>query len=122
MWLLTAALIAYSCFEIVHTVSLRAVSCIALAVQILISGLLLTVPRMAQSSPGSVHFGARRFSEYTPEQRRKLMPILRRMAGAISVAMNLFCVFVIHSGPDLSILLWAVGLLVANMMIIFYYL
>ena len=139
------ALIAYSLITIVNALpqiaaygpsgraSVAAAALwITLGIQILVSVGLLTVPGVARSSPGAIHFGTQRFSEYTLRQRERLMPLLRQMAGLMSVAINLFCAFhvrwrveaTLSDGPrSPAPVLWsAVGLAVALAVITLYYL
>lgn len=64
--------------------------------QVLIAGLMLLIPFLGRRIPGAVHLGTRRLSDYTPEQRELIMPLLEQMAGLMSVAVGLFFVYVIR--------------------------
>jgi hypothetical protein len=111
--LLAIGLIAYSYLEIKHNlpqiaerVPNRAVATaislnlwIPLLLEILITGVLLLVPALSRAYPEAVHFGLRRLSDYTPSQRDRIMPILSRMVGLLSVAATVYFGF----GIDLQI-------------------
>lgn len=91
--LLTTALLAYSYFEIrvsqplltarVRTNSgstvpvaplMRIDFSISFVLQVLFAGLLLCLPYFAAEN---IHFGSWRLSRYKPEQRRRILPLLR---------------------------------------------
>jgi hypothetical protein len=61
---------------------------INLFLQIFISGLLLAVPYVGRWFPEAVHFGWRCLSDYTPEQRERIMPLLRNMMGLASLLVS----------------------------------
>src|SRR5262249_44333485 len=97
---------------------------------VIVSGLILVAPAVARSSPGLVHFGPRLFSDYTPKERELLMPLLSRMAGWLSVALNAFSFMGIHMQiaaalafpPRVPIPWWVGGMLITFAVIIYYYL
>ncbi|HEY4045536.1 MAG TPA: hypothetical protein VGM27_01615 [Acidobacteriaceae bacterium] len=63
---------------------------IPLFLEILITGVLLLVPALSRSFPEVAHFGFRRLSDYTPSQRERVFPILRRMVGLLNLAAVLY--------------------------------
>lgn len=69
---------------------------ILLGIQVLIAVLMLSIPILGRKFPGTVHLGTRRLSDYTPEQREVVMPLLEQMAGVMSVATSLFFVYLIR--------------------------
>jgi len=103
--LLTVVLIGASFFEIVsalpqiaaHAPAAAAAPVTAvtlwmlLGIQVFISVAFLIVPFVARRSPGSIHFGTRRFSQYSPQQRERILPLLSKMVGLQSVVLNLLC-------------------------------
>jgi hypothetical protein len=52
-----------------------------LAVQIGASLLILAIPALGRRAPGLVNLGWRRLSDYPPEARARVMPLLRDMCG-----------------------------------------
>jgi hypothetical protein len=56
------------------------------AIGVLMTAVLLSVPFIARSSPEMVHFGWRRLSDYTPEQLRRILPLLRTVVGLMALA------------------------------------
>ena len=98
--------------------------------QLLVAVAMLSVSFWGRKFPGSVHLGARRFSDLTPEQRERALPLLDQMAGWMSVAVSLFFVFLIResiraaesSNPEFHAG-WAAVLFVGGMVVLaFYYL
>lgn len=69
---------------------------VLLVFQVLVSGFMLFMPGWSRKFPGAVHFGTRRLSDFTPEQRERVWPLLDQMAGWMSVATGLFFVFLIR--------------------------
>ena len=69
---------------------------LVLGIQVLIAGLMLSIPLLGRHFPGAVHLGTRRLSDYTPEQRELVMPLLEQMSGIMSVASSLFLVYIIR--------------------------
>jgi uncharacterized membrane protein len=94
---------------------------ILLGAQALTCAVFLLVPYLGQRFPGSVHFGSRRLSDFSPAQQERLLPILNEMGGCLSVVMNLFFVFMLRqviqqateSIPHLY-MLWPLTVLVAG--------
>jgi uncharacterized membrane protein len=60
-----------------------------LEVQVLVCGLFLAMPLLGRRFPGSVNLGRRRLSDFTPEQRERIMPLLTDMMGYMSVLLSL---------------------------------
>ena len=98
--------------------------------QLLVAGAMLAVSFWGRKFPGSIHLGARRFSDLTPEQRESALPLLDQMAGWMSAAASLFFVFLIResiqaaesSNPAFHAG-WAAVLFVGGMVFLaFYYL
>lgn len=69
---------------------------VLLAFQAFTALAMLSISFWGRHFPGSVHLGARRFSDLTPEQRERALPLLDQMAGWMSVAVSLFFVFLIR--------------------------
>ena len=67
-----------------------------LAMQVLLASILLTIPTWGRRFPQAVHLGTRSLGDYTLEQRELVMPLLRKMAGFMSVATSLFFVYLIR--------------------------
>ncbi len=67
-----------------------------LGTQVLIAGLMLFIPFLGRRIPGAVHLGSRKLSDFTPEQRELVMPLLEQMAGVMSVAASLFFAYLIR--------------------------
>ena len=101
-----------------------------LLMQVFTCGIFLLVPPLSRRFPESVHFGARRLSDFTPEQQERLLPLVTEMTGAMSAPLGLLFSYLIHemirvassSHPNLS-LAWAMALfLPATAAIVIYYL
>jgi hypothetical protein len=58
-------------------------------VQVLTCGLFLAVPLLGRRFPGSINLGTRRLSNFTPEQRERIMPLLSDMMGYMSILLGL---------------------------------
>jgi len=69
---------------------------VLLAFQVLVACAILSISIWARRFPQSVHLGTRRLSDYTPEQRERMVPLLDRMAGLMSVATSLFFIYLIR--------------------------
>jgi len=104
---------------------------ISLGIQVLVCGISLLVPLIARSHPEAVHFGWRCLSDYTANQRERIMPLLKRMMGLVSLAVSVFFAAEVHlrlrwafEDPrrQLPIVWWAAGLAAICAAIIFYYL
>ena len=98
--------------------------------QVLVAGSMLSVSIWGRKFPSSVHLGTRRFSDLTPDQRERALPLLDQMSGWMSVAVSLFFVFIIResiraaesSNPEFHAG-WAAVLFVGGMVVVaFYYL
>jgi hypothetical protein len=64
--------------------------------QALTCAVFLLVPYLSQRSPGAVHFGSRRLSDFPPAQRARAVALLNDLAGYLSMVMNLFFVFILR--------------------------
>jgi len=67
-----------------------------LLAQAVTCGVFLLVPYLGQHFPGTVHFGRRRLSDFSPDQRERILPLLNDMAGWLGIVMNLFFVFMLR--------------------------
>jgi uncharacterized membrane protein len=103
---------------------------LVLVVQVLTCALLLAMPLLGRRYPGSVSLGTRKLSDFTPEQRERILPLLTDMGGYMSVLLGLlFSVLLretIHaassSHPHLSAW-WELGVFLAGTAaILIYYL
>jgi formate hydrogenlyase subunit 3/multisubunit Na+/H+ antiporter MnhD subunit len=144
IWLLPVGLIVYSYFEIKTGLpriaalapsgiagGISAALWVSLFVEILITCLLLAVPLIGRAFPEAVHFGWRRLSDYTPSQRERIMPLLRRMVGLLGASCTFFSGFGIHMRIQAALvnprhgqpnLWWVAGILVSFAAITSYYL
>lgn len=101
---------------------------VLLGAQALTWAIFLTVPYIGQLSPGAVHLGARRLTDFPRAQRQRVLSMLDDMAGYMSMVMNLFFVFVLRRIiqaatqpiPHLH-MFWPLALLMAGMFAITLY-
>jgi len=96
-----------------------------LAVQVAVSGLILAVPLLGRHFPGMVNLGWRRLSDYTPEQRERILPLLVDWLGYMSMLIGLLFVFLIRQiiqaalSPSPRIRIgWPVGLFIASTIVL----
>jgi hypothetical protein len=68
-----------------------------LGAQALTCAVFLLVPYLSERYPGTVHFGSRHLSDFSPAQRARLVPMLNDMVAYLSIVMNLFFVFMLHA-------------------------
>ncbi len=103
---------------------------VLLVFQMLLAGIMLSMSLWGRRFPGSIHLGTRRLSDFTPEQRERIWPLLDQMAGWLSVMTSLLFVFIIResiraaesSNPEFHAG-WAAPLFVVGMVgLAFYYL
>jgi uncharacterized membrane protein len=103
---------------------------VLLGSQALTCVVFLIVPYLSQRTPGAVHFGSRKLSDFPPAQRVRMVAMLNDMAGYMSIVMNLFFIFMLHeiiqaaTQPHPHIhMLWPLALLMGGMFgITLYYL
>lgn len=69
---------------------------VLLAFQVLVAGTMLSISIWCRRFPQSVHLGTRRLSDYTLEQRERIMPLLERMGGWMGVVTSLFFIYIIR--------------------------
>ena len=69
---------------------------VLLGFQVLLAGVLLSISIWGRRFPQAVHLGTRRLSDFTPEQRERVWPLLDQMGGWMTVASSLFFVFIIR--------------------------
>jgi len=69
---------------------------VLLAFQVLTACAMLSISIWARRFPKTVHFGTRRFSDCTPEQRELILPLLDKLAGFMSVITSLFFIVLIR--------------------------
>ncbi len=90
-----------------------------LAFQVLGSLLLFTIPAIGRRAPRLVNLGFHRLSDYSPEARERLMPLLRDMSAYLAVLYSLLFAFLTHEiiraalVPGTRPSLWPVGTFVA---------
>lgn len=95
---------------------------VLLGFQVLVCGLMLSMSALGRRYPGSVHFGTRHLSDFTPEQRELVLPLLDQLGGWMSVLCGLFFVFLIResiraagsANPQFH-MGWAAALFIAGM-------
>jgi len=63
---------------------------LVLVIQVLTCGLFLAMPLLGRRYPGSISLGTRSLSDFTPEQRERILPLLTDMVGYMSVLLGLF--------------------------------
>ena len=96
---------------------------VLLGFQVLVCGVMLLMSAWGRRSPGSVHLGARSLSDFTPEQRELVLPLLDQLGGWMSVITGLFFVFIIRESiraagsvsPQFHVG-WAAALFIVGMM------
>ena len=64
--------------------------------QVLVTGVMLSIPFWGRRFPRSVHLGTRSLGDYTPEQRERVWPLIDQMAGWMGAATSLFFVCLIR--------------------------
>jgi uncharacterized membrane protein len=69
---------------------------VLLVFQVLVAGVLMLMPLWGRRFPGSIHLGTQRLSDFTPEQRERIWPLLDQMSGWLGVMTSLFFVFLIR--------------------------
>ena len=96
--------------------------------QVLVTGVMMSMSFWARRIPQSVHFGARRLSDFTPDQRDLVWSLLDQMAGWLGVVTSLFFVFLIReaihaaSSPSPQFRLgWVAALCVGAMVVVSIY-
>jgi uncharacterized membrane protein len=67
-----------------------------LGAQVLVCLGFLIVPYLGQRFPGAVNLGRRRLSDYSPEQRLHILPLLHDWMGYMSVLASFFFVAMLH--------------------------
>ena len=66
-----------------------------LGAQALTCVIFLIVPFLGQLSPGAVHFGSRKLSDFPPAQRVRLLTMLNDMAAYMNILVNVFFVLML---------------------------
>jgi len=69
---------------------------ILLGVQALTCAVFLIVPYVGERYPGAIHVGTQRLSDFSPAQRRRVLPMLNDMAAYLCIGMNLFFVVMLR--------------------------
>jgi uncharacterized membrane protein len=69
---------------------------VLLGFQVLVAGVMLSMSIWGRRFPQAVHLGTQRLSDFTPEQRERVWPLLDQMAGWMSIATSLFFVYIIR--------------------------
>jgi hypothetical protein len=63
---------------------------ITLGLEVFLCVVFLLVPWIGSVAPSAVHFGSRRLSDYTEAQLDRVMPVVKRMMGALCVGVTFF--------------------------------
>ena len=98
-----------------------------LAVQVAVTALLLAVPAIGRRAPQLVSLGWKRLSDYPPEARERIMPLLEDMCGWMAVLFCLFFTLLIRDltraalEPGQSPRLWPVAAFGAGMIVVIVY-
>lgn len=69
---------------------------VLLGFQVGVAGVLLSMSNWGRRFPKAVHLGTQRLSDFTPEQRERVWPLLDQMAGWLGLAVSLFFVSIIR--------------------------
>lgn len=69
---------------------------VLLAIQVVLASILLAIPMLSRRFPQFANLGTRKLSDFTPEQRELVMPLLGKMAGFMGVATTLFFLYIIR--------------------------
>ena len=69
---------------------------ILLAVQVLGAALILAIPALGRRAPQMINLGTRRLSDYPPEARERIMPVLEDMCGYLAVLYSLLFTLLIR--------------------------
>ncbi len=100
-----------------------------LLAQVVGAGLLLAIPWIGRRAPQLVNLGRRRLSDFPPEARARIMPLLEDMSAWMTVLFCLFFTLLIRGliraalDPTQSPSLWLVAGFVAVMgLVVVYYL
>jgi hypothetical protein len=105
--------------------------CVLLIVEIPLIGLLLLTPLIARSFPEAIHFGTTTFADYTPKQRERIMPLVDKMTGLLSLVVSLFFGYRIHvrlhsastdPGALQHVGWWLAGFIISSALVVIYYL
>jgi hypothetical protein len=102
---------------------------VLLAAQVLGAALILAIPALGRRAPQMVNLGTRRLSDFPPEVRERIMPVLEDMCGYLAVLYSLLFTLVIRGAiraalvPGTRLSSWhAGGFLVATGGVVIYYL
>lgn len=88
---------------------------ILLAAQVLGAALILAIPALGRRAPQLVNLGTRRLSDYSPEARERIMPLLEDMCGYLAVLFSLLFAVLIREliraalSPGTHPSFWPVG-------------
>ncbi len=92
---------------------------VLLAFQVFGSVLMLAIPAIGRRAPQLVNLGFHRLSNYSPEARERILPLLRDMSGYLAVLYGFLFVFITREiicaalVPETHPSLWPVGAFVA---------
>ena len=104
-----------------HTAfALSATIWITFALEVFLCAAFLLTPWCVRVAPGLIHFGSRRLSDYTPAQLERVLPVVRRMMGALCVPVTFFMGLGVHlriqlarsGSTSVAPLLWVNGAMV----------
>jgi hypothetical protein len=69
---------------------------ILLATQVLGAALILAIPALGRRAPQMINLGTRRLSDFPPEVRERIMPVLEDMCGYLAVLYSLLFTLLIR--------------------------
>ncbi|MGD0922643.1 MAG: DUF1648 domain-containing protein [Terriglobia bacterium] len=102
---------------------------ILLGAQVLGTALILAIPALGRRAPQLVNLGTRRLSDYPPEARERIMPLLEDMCGYLAVLFSLLFTVLIRElirtalSPGTHPSFWPIGgFLAAIAVLVVYYL
>jgi uncharacterized membrane protein len=100
-----------------------------LVIQVLGTGLLLTIPHLGRRYPRAVNLGLRKLSDFPPAARERIMPLLEDMCGAMGLLFSFLFAALIHetirvaTSPGARLAPWLIWLFLGgNALTLFYYL
>ncbi len=95
-----------------------------LAIQVLVTGVMLLIPSVARRAPSMISLGFHKLSDYPPEGQKRVMPLIDDMSGIMGLLSSfLFAVLirdVIHiaSTPGARQNAWVIWFYLASMVLV----